>query len=136
MKQMNGILIIFDVTDRKSFENVSSWLKSVNEISLSNTSVIIVGNKIDLNESRVVEYKEGEELAHKNKLFYYEASAMEGKGIADAFEAIINKCISKLMQRRETNRQMNQNVSNEINIKNISNKNNDKKKQKSKCICN
>lgn len=77
-RNSKGVLIIFSVIDRKSFDNIRRWMDDlVNEIS--NFSLIIVGNKTDLREKRVVSYEEGVEIAREFKVPYFETSIFEGK---------------------------------------------------------
>ena len=77
-RNSRGVLIVFSVIDRKSFDNIRRWMDDlVNEIS--NFSLIIVGNKSDLKEKRVVTYEEGVEIAKEFKVPYYETSIFEDK---------------------------------------------------------
>lgn len=80
----NGVLLVFDVTRKDTFENIKAWM---NEIltHTQNASVILVGNKIDLAESREVTPEMGEELAKELGVPYIETSALTGENVVDAF---------------------------------------------------
>lgn len=55
-KSVDGVVLVYDVTDEKSFENVNYWMKNLKEHGDPNTTTILVGNKIDLHEKRVITY--------------------------------------------------------------------------------
>ena len=137
MKTMNGIVIVYDITDRKSFENINIWLKSINEITLHNTSIIIVGNKTDLN-FRQVSVEEATKLSELNNLSYYETSAFNGNGINEAFDLIISKSINKITQKKHESNQA-PDTRNKIVLSNTEDKKQAKvkfeDKKKSKCVC-
>ena len=59
----HGIIVVYDVTDRDTFENVRQWMQEIDKFATDNVCKVIVGNKCDLDESRKVSTEEGEELA-------------------------------------------------------------------------
>ena len=70
-----GVLLVYDLTNRKSFENILSWLSEIKLNNITNNPVIIlIGNKNDL-ENRVVSHEEGISIAKKYNLLYIETSA-------------------------------------------------------------
>lgn len=82
----NVILVVFDVTDRKSFDNVNNWVECIDKFAKSNVLRVLVGNKIDLNDKRVVSNDEGKKLAQKYGLKYHEISALKTEGLNEMFE--------------------------------------------------
>ena len=60
-------MVVFDVTDKKSFDNVANWISSIDEHAPNNITRILAGNKID-KEDRVITKQQGEELAKSYKL--------------------------------------------------------------------
>mmetsp|Transcript_73826 Transcript_73826/g.102541 ORF Transcript_73826/g.102541 Transcript_73826/m.102541 type:complete len:144 (+) Transcript_73826:30-461(+) len=58
-----GIIIVYDVTDRETFENVRTWINEIEKYSQANVCKILVGNKCDMEDKRQVTKEEGEELA-------------------------------------------------------------------------
>ena len=86
-KGAHGIILIFDVTNRKSFDNIKNWLIQIKEEAPNRTCVILVANKID-SEERVIKKEEGENLAKINNLKFFEASAKENINVTEAFESI------------------------------------------------
>lgn len=69
------IFLIYDVTCRQTFDNLQSWIDFVNNVE--NTSIVIVGNKIDLENERVVSTEEGQAFADSKKMDFFEVSAKE-----------------------------------------------------------
>lgn len=70
-----GALFVYDVTDRSSFENVSSWLNDIERYSCTDTVIHLIGNKSDLRNSREVTYDEAKEFADERDLLFAETSA-------------------------------------------------------------
>lgn len=84
-RKAQGVLLVYDVTSRESFENVRNW---VNQISLNadaNITLYLVGNKMDMTEARVVQFEEGDKLAAEFKSPFKEVSAMDGRNVNEAF---------------------------------------------------
>jgi small GTP-binding protein len=80
-------ILVFDVTNLTSFENVGNWYKEIIKAS-PNISLIMVGNKIDLEDQRKVSFEEGEKVAKNLGLTYIETSAKTGENINDAFRML------------------------------------------------
>ena len=71
-----GVVLVYSITDRKTFNNLENWLKQINETQPENISKIIVGNKCDCSEAeRSVTREEGEALAQKYGVDFLETSA-------------------------------------------------------------
>ena len=97
-KGANGVLLIYDVTNKKSFERIEYWLKELKENNqINELDTCLVGNKIDL-EGRVISKEEGEKFAHDNNIKFFEVSAKTGEGIKDLFNSITKGAIDKVFQ--------------------------------------
>jgi GTPase SAR1 family protein len=93
-REKDGFLVVFSVTDRKSFENIGHWMKEIRNWD-ETTRVCIVGNKIDVDEKlRVVSVREAEEFVASlgGGVKYMEASAKLNINCAKAFEEIARLC--------------------------------------------
>lgn len=89
-------MIVYDITNKKSFENVTSWLNECKEMCSKDILIILVGNKTDLDGKRVVTQKEGKDLAEENNLFFYETSALDGTNVEDVFDFAVNELLDRL----------------------------------------
>ncbi|MHA1399699.1 MAG: GTP-binding protein [Candidatus Heimdallarchaeaceae archaeon] len=80
-----GALVTYDITRRKTFENLKTWINEARTES-PRIMLILVGNKNDLDDLREVSYEEGAEYAKKNGCIgFIETSAKTGENVADAF---------------------------------------------------
>ena len=84
----HGILLIFDVTDKDSFKNLSNWLIEIEKNASKNVLKVLIGNKTDLEEKRVITYNQGKEFADSYGLKYIETSAKKNLNVNEAFEAL------------------------------------------------
>ena len=66
-KKAHGIVIVYDVTDAKSFKSVSNWIESILDNAHKEVAIILLGNKIDLVQERQVEREQAEKLAEQYK---------------------------------------------------------------------
>ena len=90
----NVIIIVFDITDKKSFLSITEWLKQIEKHAKENVFKFLVGNKSDLSEERKVTYEEAKEYADEHDLPYIETSAKEGININELFESSIKSFLS------------------------------------------
>jgi small GTP-binding protein len=86
-----GVLLVYDITKKSSFENVDIWLKEIREHTQKQTQIILIGNKCDLNHLRVVKTDEGMEYAKKNGLSFLETSALDSTNVDMAFSTLIEQ---------------------------------------------
>jgi small GTP-binding protein len=93
-------ILVYDVTRKETFDNLESWHNEARDVSPS-ISLILVGNKIDLVEDRVITKEEGEEMAKKLNLSYIETSAKTGENINDAFKMLALQKINRFMFTEE-----------------------------------
>ena len=96
-KDAHGIVLVYDVNDDNSFRGLSSWLKEIKNNSNKDVSIVLVGNKIDLND-RKISKEEANEFAFKNGLIYYETSSKEGINIDTPFESLAKDIIKKIKE--------------------------------------
>jgi len=125
IKDAQGIILMYDVTDKTSFESIAEWINNVKDAKGSNFPMVLVGNKIDLNDIRIVSEKEGKELAEENELDFFETSNKDGTNLEKATFALVNKILKK--QEEE------ENIENSYNVSEKLTKN--KSKEKSKRCC-
>ena len=79
----HGILVVFDISRRDTFNQTRMWIDSIKEASSDSIDVILIGNKCDL--ERAVKKEEAEELAAQYKVRYFETSAKDNTNVEEAF---------------------------------------------------
>ena len=87
-KGAHGIILIYDVSNPKTYDNIKKWLAQIKEEASSKVCIILVANKID-HEERVVTEEEGEKLAKSFNLKIFESSAKENINVTEAFQEVI-----------------------------------------------
>jgi Ras-related protein Rab-1A len=91
-----GAFIVYDVTNRESFNNIKKWIEDINKNCFKDIVIFLVGNKIDEIHNRQVSTEEGKELGKKYNINYFECSAKNGKNIEEIYfniATIISKII-------------------------------------------
>ena len=89
----NGVLVVYDITDRDSFENLNSWLIEIEKNANKNVYKLLIGNKSDLEEKRKVTYQEGKDFATSNGMQFIETSAKTPFKVQEAFELLTQEII-------------------------------------------
>ena len=84
----HGILLIYDVTDKDSFKNLQNWLIEIEKNANKNVLKVLIGNKSDLEEKRVITINEGKEFADTYGLKFIETSAKKNRNVNEAFETL------------------------------------------------
>lgn len=96
-----GCLLVYDITRRDSFESLNVWLLDLKTYA-PNVSIILVGNKNDLESQREVSVEEGIEFAEKNGLAFFETSAKTAQNVDNCFTYLIDQ-INKRIDIGEIN---------------------------------
>ena len=124
-RKADGIIIVYDITNKESFERIQDWVKSVydNTDTYKEIQMIIVGNKIDLEERREVSKEEGLKIGKYFEIDFFEASAKNAEGVMN----FMIKIIEDILNNKVNNR-------NSINIKNYKNGNDDEDNERN-CFC-
>lgn len=97
----NGVLLIYDITKRKTFEKLNFWINDLKENSDDNLFVYLIGNKNDLEENREVSYKEASEFAKEKNFPYIEVSAKTGNNIHKLFDEAIKGALAKMLDNEK-----------------------------------
>ena len=96
-KGANGVLLIYDIGNRKSFQRIDFWLKELKDNNrLEELFICLVGNKIDMEDKREITREEGEKYAKDNNIIFFEVSAKTGDGINLLFDKVINGSMEKV----------------------------------------
>ena len=78
-------ILVYDVSNRESFEHISSWVEDCLAQSPKTVFMILVGNKSDLNDYRQITFQEGQDMAKKNNMMFFETSAKTGENVDKIF---------------------------------------------------
>ena len=89
-KKADGCVLVYDKTNRASFENVKNWMREVKEFANTDIKLILLGNKKDLRDEIEINAQVGEKYAKDEGLFYMETSAKENQ------DGMIQKAIEEI----------------------------------------
>jgi len=82
----HGIIVVFDITNPTSFQNIQKWLLEIERNANQDVSRLLVGNKVDKESERKVSYEEAKALAEQVGLTYAESSAKDCTNVTEIFE--------------------------------------------------
>ena len=92
-----GIILMYDITDKQTFNNVREWIKSIEEETSKKVILILVGNKVDKKEREVLK-AEGEQIAEEYNFPFFETSAQSGLNVNSVFETLAKLIVDKKAQ--------------------------------------
>jgi len=93
-----GALLVYDITRRETFNHLTSWLDDARTHSNSNMTIMLIGNKSDLEHRRAVSTEEGQAFATEHGLIFLETSAKTAANVEDAFIGTATKIYQKIQQ--------------------------------------
>jgi small GTP-binding protein len=92
-QRAHGAIIVYDISDRNSFENVKTWAKNLEEYGGDQLYIVLVGNKNDLSKTeRQVTTEEGKILAKSLGIDFIETTAKTGENIQEMFNMLLSNC--------------------------------------------
>ncbi|CAG9335825.1 unnamed protein product [Blepharisma stoltei] len=91
IKETNGIMFVYDITNRDTFRYIYYWLREAKENIDRDFLAILIGNKCDLESERKVLYSEGQALGEELGLPFFEISALDETNVENAFSFLIEK---------------------------------------------
>ena len=94
-KGAKGALIVYDITRKETFDSVDRWISELVNSGDKNMTMLLIGNKCDLDNQRQVSKEQGEEKAKAFKVAFLETSASSGENLDVAFEMIMKEVYSK-----------------------------------------
>ena len=144
IREAQIILLVYDISDKDSFDAMPNWIKEVKEVLNKEVVFALIGNKMDLESQRKISYEEGKKLAEKNNFVFQEVSAKTGKNFENLFEVqifetVYNKFRKEFEKREEGIEQPNfetndnTNDTNDKKVKLESNNNVQTTKKKRRC---
>lgn len=94
-----GIMLVYDITNEKSFENIVKWLRNIDEHANEDVVRMILGNKCDLNDKRVITRERGEAIGREYNVKVYETSAKSNINIEKAFMELTKDILKKTWKK-------------------------------------
>lgn len=94
-----GIILVYDCTDQQTFNNISTWLKQIDQHANSNVAKVLVANKCD-RPDRAVETEKGRALAEAHGLTFFETSAKNGQNVNEVFHSIARVIVSEKLPQQ------------------------------------
>ena len=92
IKKADGVLLIYDISDRSTFDAINGWIQSLMDVGKESIPIILIGNKCDLSEDkRKVTNEEGIQKSNEYKIPFFETSCKDGININEVFDKIIEE---------------------------------------------
>uniref|UniRef100_A0A5F8ADV4 Ras-related protein Rab-13 n=1 Tax=Macaca mulatta TaxID=9544 RepID=A0A5F8ADV4_MACMU len=95
-----GIILVYDITDEKSFENIQNWMKSIKENASAGVERLLLGNKCDMEAKRKVQKEQADKLAREHGIRFFETSAKSSMNVDEAFSSLARDILLKSGGRR------------------------------------
>ena len=83
-QRVQGIILMYDITEKKTFDNLRHWMNTINQLA-GEIPLILIGNKIDLVEERIIPKEKGEQFANDNNIKFFESSGKNGENVEISF---------------------------------------------------
>jgi GTPase SAR1 family protein len=94
-------MVVYDITDLESFNNINSWLIEIEKNANKNVYKILIGNKCDLEEKRQVSYEQGKEFADTYGMKFIETSAKTNHNVQEAYVTMTKEIISQAQEKEK-----------------------------------
>lgn len=94
-----GIMLVYDITNEKSFENIKNWIRNIEENASADVEKMLLGNKCELEEKRQVSKERGEQLAVEYGIKFIETSAKASIRVEDAFFTLARDIKAKMEKK-------------------------------------
>ena len=102
-KGAKGVLIVYDITRKNTFDNVDKWLNDFKMKCDEDAAIIIVGNKSDLIEKREIDTEEAKNYASLHNLAFFETSAKENENVEKAFYDLVSQIVKNIKHNLNEN---------------------------------
>jgi len=96
-----GIMLVYDITNEKSFDNIKNWIRNIEEHATSDVEKMVLGNKCDMNDRRQVSKERGEQLAIEYGIKFMETSAKASINVEEAFFTLARDIKSKMDRKMD-----------------------------------
>ena len=104
IKKADGILMVYDITNKQSFINIKNWIKTAQEDMKKKIPIYLIGNKADLEDERIITQENGENLSEEYNLKFYETSCKTGANIEECFMDMANELYNIMDEKFNKNK--------------------------------
>ena len=94
-KGAKGAFVVYDITRKESFDSIDKWINDLYSSADKKLTIVVIGNKNDLEDQRIITKEQGQEKANKLNIAFMETSALTGNNLDKAFEMMINEIYKK-----------------------------------------
>ncbi|XP_030839136.1 ras-related protein Rab-10 isoform X1 [Strongylocentrotus purpuratus] len=94
-----GIMLVYDITQEKTFDNIAKWLRNIQEHANEDVEKMLLGNKCDMDDKRMINKDRGETIAKENGIKFMETSAKANINVEQAFMTLAADILKKYPQR-------------------------------------
>mmetsp|Transcript_53480 Transcript_53480/g.48089 ORF Transcript_53480/g.48089 Transcript_53480/m.48089 type:complete len:204 (+) Transcript_53480:164-775(+) len=98
-----GVLLVYDITDEQSFLNIRNWMRNIEQHATENVKKILIGNKADCNDERVISETRAQELANEYGIKFFETSAKSDINVYESFVTIAKDIVIANLKAAEQN---------------------------------
>jgi len=98
-----GILLVYDVTDEKSFANIRNWIRNIEQHATESVNKMLIGNKCDMIDKKVIDTEKGKALADEYNIKFLETSAKNSINVEEAFITLAKDIKKRLIDTAEPN---------------------------------
>ena len=117
LKGANGALLLYNITDRSSFESLNFWLTDSMKNINKDLCKILVGTNCDLEDERKVTYQEGKEFATSNGMKFIEVSTKNNVNVQEAFDILLEDVLNNIFNENKVDEKKDRHVHTPENIK-------------------
>ncbi|XP_013793620.1 ras-related protein Rab-10-like [Limulus polyphemus] len=96
-----GIMLVYDITNPKSFDNIAKWLRNIDEHANEDVEKMILGNKCDVSDKRMISKERGDAIAREHGIRFLETSAKANVNIERAFLELTDAILSKQLAGKD-----------------------------------
>ena len=133
-RNAEGVLLVFDVTNTDSFNNLKEWISSI-KLNMEGKNIfipiVIIGNKLDMEDQREITKEQAEKFVSENNYKYFETSAKTGEGIDKSIRELATQILKQ--EGRIDDQKAARATSKQLKNEDIVNNNNDNEKKKGGC---
>lgn len=99
-KGSNGIIVVYDISNKDSFDNIKNWMVDIVKYASQNIQLFLIGNKSDLDTQRQVSVEEGQQFATSRNMIFFETSAKNGLNVTTVFTSFAKQMKDVMTMRQ------------------------------------